>query len=693
MLIFARGETKSMNNKWCKFKWLLIGFYFLLSYSKADILSPAGYSGLGLLPSAQTIGQGKASIAYDQTVPGAPIVKGYNYLLGFGLTDQLELVGRLATNDLKCNQFVATACPSGTIRDLSASLKWQSSNKWLRQNDINLSIGASDLGGAATYFRSYYAVASKKFGQYEISIGEGKAKSSGAVLDGRFAALTISPTDRTKLSFQKTSNNTLASAYLSTPLWSNNLNGWITVNQQLAGSTQTSKNWIGAGVSMPVSGVSKNTIDKKIEMRDHQVNEIKKFTSDELPALLKKNGFFKHRIGKTATGKLFLKIDTSAYSWNILDATGVALALMSGAYASNTHDTDYEITLSVKGVDQLQVTGEVNCTMKWLESGQPCSEINIKSLLERRTASTEASAEAVWSEETAWTLRPEVTFVPRVVSSLGTEIGAFDADVGLDINTVIPLWEGATYDHNRVKPLGIGTKNFESGGLFYYSRIQPVTTRSMLHQVLIFPHLNSQVKLSLGTANTYWQGSQIESSTQSDSGRHRFGVVAGSFKNDLLVHNNERSYQLAKYRYAAGTDLNTTTEVVSGKFWGQDKGYTITQKFWYGDTALSIYLRRTRVTSATPLYSFAGFEISLPLTPRKNTGHEYLMLKGPSQWSYAIETRILAPENTIIGGFGVVPKMGESLLQGLNQDRNSSKYYEMNLLRVRDAAVSLVSTE
>jgi hypothetical protein len=681
-----------MNKKFVQVNFVFV-FVFACCFCNrayADVLSPLGFSGQGIIPSAQTIGEGRSSLAFDPTVPGAPVVTGYNYLLGFGLSDQLELVGRLATNDLKCNQFVANACPIGTIRDLSASVKWQASHKWLRQNDVNVSIGATDLGGAASWFKSYYAVASKKFGQYEVSLGNAKAKASGAMLDGSFAAVTLSPTEWSKISVQRVTNNTLASLYLATPFWDDKLTGWVTINQQLTGSTQTSKNWAGVGVSMPVTGAPISAKQIYSQANTQKTHEIKRFSSQELPARLKQNGFYKYKIGKTETGKIVLKIDASSYSWNILDATGVALALISGAYANDTNDIFYELVLSVKGVDQVQVNGEVNCTLRWLDSGRPCNELSIKSALERFNVSDAASKDIVWSESTPWSFRPEVTLVPRIISSLGTEYGAFDADVGVDINTVIPLWEGATYDHNRVRSLGVNTQNFESGGLFYYSRISPLTTRSLLHQVVALPRINSQVRLSWGTANTFWQGTQVESSTQSDNGRHRFGMVTGNFKNESLAYNNERGYQLAKYRYAATSDLNTTTEVVSGKFWGQDKGYSVTQKFWHGDTALSVYFRRTRVSAATPLYSFAGFEISLPLTPRKNAGFEHLMLKGPSQWSYALETRVLARENTIVGGFGVVPKVGESLAQTLNQDRNSTKYYDMNLFRVREAAASLI---
>jgi hypothetical protein len=84
---------------------LALGIAAASGQSFAQALSPNGYSGLGLVPSANTLKGGTAVLAFDPTVPGAPITTGYNTQIGFGLMDNLELVGRLATNNQKCNMF------------------------------------------------------------------------------------------------------------------------------------------------------------------------------------------------------------------------------------------------------------------------------------------------------------------------------------------------------------------------------------------------------------------------------------------------------------------------------------------------------------------------------------------------------------------------------------------------------------
>jgi hypothetical protein len=272
-----------------------------------------------------------------------------------------------------------------------------------------------------------------------------------------------------------------------------------------------------------------------------------------------------------------------------------------------------------------------------------------------------------------------------LVSSIGTEFGSFDMDGGVNINLVLPLWTGATIETNQVKPLGIGTRGFEQGGVFYASRLKPVTSRTMLHQLVNVPSINTQARLSLGTAYTTWDGHQLETSTQSNNGRHRLGLAVGSFKNDTLPANNTKNYELATYRYAHDDRMSMVTELITGKYWGGDKGWSIGQRFWHGDTALNIYLRRTRMTETAPLVSFAGLQFSIPITPRVNKGMQHLALRGTNQWTYTLESRVFDRENLLTGGYGEVPRMGDTLIQTFNRDRNSTRYLESSLMRAKSA--------
>jgi hypothetical protein len=87
--------------------------------------------------------------------------------------------------------------------------------------------------------------------------------------------------------------------------------------------------------------------------------------------------------------------------------------------------------------------------------------------------------------------------------------------------------------------------------------------------------------------------------------------------------------------------------------------------------------------------SFAGIQLSLPLTPRQSIGWSHLGLRGTKQWSYAVESRILNKENFITGGYGSLPATGETLQQLYNRDRFGSAALQGEIGRLRDAHLSM----
>jgi len=669
----------------------------------SQTLSPNGYSGLGLVPSANTLKGGTAVLAHDPTVPGAPITSGYNTQIGFGLMDNLELVGRLATNNQKCNQFQPGACPPNSYRDFSSSMKWSLPISWLKDQNAAVAVGVTDFGGAATFFRSYYVVGTKSFDQFDVSLGQAKKGGVGnSMLVGTLASATWRPTNWADLSLQKVGSNTTAHALLKAPIFTDGTSAWMTFNHRISDAPVMDKSWIGWGVSMPLDRVEKQTVSTPLQKAEPQTGNkaLANLKPLDLAEALKARGFYNAKIGTRANGDLVLELENTAYSWNILDAAGVALGVVSSAYSQESKDQKFELVLTTRGIKQLLVKGEAKCVGRWLSNGEVCSSLSVQSLSQRAAGTAffpESPLQALgglnesvnWSSGSAWSFRPEIIVSPTLVTTIGTEYGSFDGDMGANINAVIPLWSGAMIENNRIRPIGVGTKNFEQGGLFYASRLKPVTNRTLFHQLINLPAINTQARFSTGTAYTVWDGRQIETSTQTDNGRHKLGFTEGTFKNDALTYNNERSYRLVNYRFANNHQQTSVTEITQGKFWAGDKGFSINQRFWHGDTTINIYLRQTRMTESKPLVSFAGVQFSIPFTPRENKSLEYLGLRGVSQWTYSLETKIFERENFITGGYGEVPKVGDSLVTTFNRDRNSNRYYGTNLGRMKNAYVNL----
>jgi hypothetical protein len=647
-------------------------------------LSPHGTSGFGMIPSATLIPKGSVVVGNGNSIPGAVQEKGYNTQVGFGLFENIEVVARLATQNLKCDMFKSGACPDATIRDFSGSFKLGLPSSWLKENEAAIAIGASDIGGAASYFKSYYVVAGKNLGDAKLTLGTSKNSAIYPFMSGNFYGIDYRLNDRVQLGFQNIGGQTWATFGLSSLLTSNGVGATLAINQRLDDKTAPNKTSVSWTVSVPLDRSVNPHLKISTTSSSVQIVESKNFQKEALFTQLNDSGFYNSKIGLSTNGENIVEVDGGSYAWNILDAAGVALGVVSRTFASPNTDNKIKLIVTIRGIPQLEISGESLCIKRWLEKAEACEKLQIRSLL-HNLQSHDNSNTVEYSTGVAWNFRPELIVSPAINSTIGTEAGAFDMDLGANINLVLPIWPGATFEQNRLEPLGVGTRGFETGGFFYGSRIKAVTNRSLIHQLISLPNLNTQLRFSAGRAHTTWDGRQIETSTQSNSGRHKLGLISGEFKNDIAFGGAEKNYHLVNYRYAYDDQQRTVTELTSGKFWAGDKGWNIMQKFWHGDTAISVYMRRSRMSDTRPLVSFAGLQISLPFTPRVNKSFEYFNLRGSNQWSYTIETKILEKDNFIVGGYGEVPKIGESLVQTFNRDRNSTKYYEASLIRLRGA--------
>lgn len=655
------------------------------AYSSELILSANGYSGVGIIPSTTVIPAGKTIFSFDSNLPGAKNSKGYNEQIGLGIYQDFELVGRLATQDLRCNMFAKGQCPANTIRDFSASIKWSPQFEWLKNNQSNLVVGMTDIGGSASYFKSYYVAASKNFGYFDFMVGKAKSIGEYSVLGGNFFAGKFSPKKWIDLSLQKIENHNLISATFSSDIPNSNLSGYLSFNHRINNSADPVKNWIGVGVAIPLSNTSnsdKNYASKYTKISNGSTALVR-LSQDKLKEILESKGFFNPTIDYS-NNILHVSLENTAYAWNATDALGVAMSVIASTHGWDNPQS-FELNILSRGISQLVVSGEASCLRAWLEQGDICDSLEIRSGLQRNTDYLQVGDFSFKFDLNSWYFRPEIILGPALASAIGTEFGAFDMDLGVNVNALLPLWPGATLETNRLEPVGVGTRGFEAGGAFYASRIRPSTTRTLFHQIFNLSKLNTQARYSYGNAYTNWRGQQIETSTQSDNGRHRIGWISGEFKNISTQINQQKNYGLATYRYAYDDSMTTVTEISSGKFWAGDRGWILGQKFWHGDTALAVYLRRSRMTDASPLVSFAGFQISLPLTPRVNKGFENLAIKGVNQWTYALESRVFDRENLITGGFGEIPKVGESLIQTFNRDRNNTRYFEAGLIKAKSA--------
>jgi hypothetical protein len=707
-------------------------------------LSVQGYSSTGVMtPNAYTLPSGAIGLSYDRQMPGAPDPDGYNIQMGFGLLDNLEMVGRLATNDLNCDMFEAGACPPAIIRDFSGSLKWQLPMPASWSGLPRLAIGATDLGGAATYFRSYYGVASQRFDDVEISMGMASAKVPTAPLDGLFGSIYWQAASWLGLSAQAAGGEAWMSAQLTAPRaytsWS--IQPYFSVTQRISDSTLTEKNWMGVGATMafdlglPTLGPRNATAAGSSKGRSLGVLTVAAAPASQLVSSLEAAGFYKPMVQDSANG-LWVRVNNTSYAWNLLDAAGAALGPVAAAYGTETKP--FVVEVSRRGIVLARLQGTSNCAHQFLTEGAlGCSNgspIRFVSAAGVSALAASAAADASVSSASgsgssglglaqglrdlvvgffsAQAFRPEVTLSPSLITGVGTEHGALDHDVALNLNLSLPLWKGAYLDINRVLPTGSRSDDFRAGGTFYDARFISATDRRMIHQFLRLPLGDSLVKASYGSAYarpksegksefvfgirspseipaTDWRGWQIEGSSQFYGGQFRLGISAGAFKNHeaaltAVRLDKRREPSLLSARLAPSFWPQSHTEIQGGTFWGGDRGYLITQRFWHGDTSFGVFFRRSRLSNTEPLTSFAGFQIAIPLTPRVNRSFDLIQLQGTRQFKYSLETKVLEKDNALVKGLGVVPSLGESLEVFSNRDRLGVEYLNRSIYRLRD---------
>jgi hypothetical protein len=520
-------------------------------------------------------------------------------------------------------------------------------------------------------------------------------------LSGTFAAATWKIFDGGQVSLQKIGQNTTIHLTAQRPITDSGANVWVTFNQRVSSAPITEKNWLGWGVSIPMDLVEKKSSFSVAQAGGKETTKELR-PSNNLKEAFVENGFFSPKIHAKVDGTLIIELENVAYAWNVLDAAGVALGVVAGASVDQKQDQNFELTITSRGIKQLRVSGEAHCVGKWLITGEACGQLKVQSMLQGQSDGLKRVDNLLGGlqgddeftsniPDFVWHLRPEIIISPALVSAIGTEYGSLDFDVGANINTVLPLWAGATLENNRIEPIGVGTKQFEQGGVFYGARLQATTNRKLFHQLINLPAINTQARLSVGTAYSVWDGRQVETSSQTDDGRHKFGITSGSFRSTAAPNLSERNYGLVNYRFVNNDQQTAVSELTSGKFWAGDKGFSVNQRFWYGDTVLNLYFRRTRMTESQPLVSFAGLQLSIPFTPRENKSLEHLGFRGVSQWTYSLETKVLEKDNIITGGYGEVPRIGDSLVTTFNRDRNSTRYYDNNLARMRNAYINLGS--
>lgn len=700
-------------------------------------VTQAGYTGLAITPNAHLLGWGRGEFSYDNQLPGfVANPRGHNYVIGFGLLPNLEISGRLATRNLHDNCFVGAGCG---IRDLSASGK--AAIGLDTANRFRLAIGAADVGGAATNFRSYYGVLTFDEGPLQASAGYARRPAGTGTrspLDGPFASAAWQPLPLVRGHVEYADGNAWAGIRVFAPAaWLPE--GWSLsagANARLNENNLTERTWWTASLSIPLYKVptlrgAAPQAPLPVLAQGQQplpVYEARALPPAPVPATastaasataaaplsdaalqrtakaLEAKGLEDIFVGRMPDGTVAVRANNGSYGWNALDALGAAL----GAVARSLGDTQagYRLILTQRGVPLVAVTGQSDCLKNWVERRDGCSDSQLSTPGKRSLDGLHTGASwVVEGQNPAWrTLR--LALSPVLRTNIGTELGAFDYSAGVNVGATLPLWSGASAEWSRNVPVR-NSDDFQSGGAFANRRVRAATEQLTLTQTLRLPverwlaaddakalrwglgSVTSQV--TIGRVGQFFDGAHAALRWEPGEGIHRLSAQAGVFRNN--EYDNGRgplgslrtaNPVLGSYRYSI-VPTRTYLEATVGQFMFNDRGFQLGLRQWFTDVAVQVYYRRTQFSGA-PARQFAGIEVSLPIGPR----HDYkplpfLQLTGTPRFSQAKETVVRENINAVVSGQGVLPPM-PTLEAVFNSDRSGLAYFEDNVRRIRDAA-------
>jgi hypothetical protein len=709
-------------------------------------IAPLGFSGALSTPTAATLSTGQAAIAFSPYLDGQGIdVDGYNYLAGAGLISGLEVFGRLASNTV-ANHCYTESCG---LRDLSASVKFRLPDLllWLNQprpiGMPDLAVGATDLGGAATNFRSYYGVATWDQSWWAMSLGMARATNNKGVqarLDGPFASLVAQPLPWLQGILEYDGQDAQAGIRLISPkaLLPMGIQTQAEVRTGAAQDGSQSRDvWWGVSAKIPLgltsspasttisdpslqsqpparlidstlSNHADNGADVSVAPLAYPSTSIPPLNSTTRPAQqpavpsaavlasaatlanqLEQHGFQNIRVGY-GQERWIVAVENQAYEWNTLDALGVAL----GVFQQWAGQSTSELTLIIEQQEQpvLTVDTDQRCLTAWLQHGEVCAGGVLRTSTSQADLQGWQRVNPLQPDHRPWLVRqqapmrwqPKLSLAPVLSYAIGTEYGSMDYSVGLASTIEMPiLWSGLMADLRYISVLD-ESKDYQAGGVFESSALVEGVDRAMLHQYLQGPS-GLSAHIALGQMYHDYRGGLLEGQWHSHSGTHQLSLLAGGFEQT----SSDRSGRplVAGYRYQLPTQ-DIQLGVKAGEFFDGDQGYLLDSRFAFGDTFLTLFFQSSKHPSESSAQSYAGVQLSLPLGMRQNKPLRYGQVGGTAEYSQSIQTEINDHTNSVIGAnqHGRLASAPQSLdLQLYNRDRLSVAYINQHMARIREA--------
>lgn len=715
----------------------------LVGYSIVSIaddgLSFQGYVGLINTPSTATTEQETLQFQYSNQMQKTrgEYIEGHNYIVSFGLLPFLDVNGRIATDTNEDNLYYPENADQS--RDLSVNIK--SRMTFIPKDWFELALGVQDLGGETGHYDAKYVVASKKlFDQIDLSAGFGVSDNVLGRLDGGFAGIDWKPVKNLSLMIEHDAAELNAGVRYSYHGKVMDFPFRLDLLGQLyVGEQRTEQDYYyGIGLKIPLGNARYNRLQRdnaewqnlpaqanissasddtsvvtvEIEsIQDGAIEEIvqpdpkavdsltpaeqKRKTVESIQARLVALGFESVELGFDQK-QLTVHYENNAFNQNELDGLGVVLgvSVVQGA----AYFDSVQATLHNQSIPIVSVKVDSALYLQFLK--QPCRmqyincipESNVRALMDVWYAADEPDVSSkIWlSKQQSHLFKPQIMFLPSINSAIATEYGVFDYSLALQTNIQLPLAKGTSISADW-DSTPIVTENVQDGEAFSYMQHDAGLRNFFVNHTQKFLP-NWMATLSAGKFKIDYAGVHGETVAWFDDNIHRFKYKFGCFKYepgalafpgvsdcfDADEYADVNNYSLLSYRYF-NQAYNTSLEITGGRFWEQESGFTVSNKYYMGDVTVSLnYAQTDQKTIALAL--------TLPLTPRKDYVGKYATVRGSEHWTYQVVSVIDQQFNYLSKGVGIIPNPTHNLERVyLNNDRLSVPYIKNNLYRMRDA--------
>ena len=391
------------------------------------------------------------------------------------------------------------------------------------------------------------------------------------------------------------------------------------------------------------------------------------------------------RVGDAHDGIAVIEYENVIFNHNEMDALGVITGMATEAL-KGTKFVSLRIIIKKKNIGMMQLSLPITAAAVYLATGEDLDNLKAEMVVRNRVNSVE-NIDFVGGDENSSFLSTSFLVWPGLSTIIGSgENGEdlFEHRLSLKPDLYVNLWKGGLLNARWDIPVSWSDK-MDDG------KMDSTMDRLMLFQgIKLLPGVMANLGAGMLVHDLY--GTMNELVWQPGDGSHRIRIA--QTWGEYSTSNRDMESYLASYRYYF-SPLDLSLEGTAGKFWSQDRGFSLELKRFFGDTAFSVFYKNS-TTSDSKKWTAGGMQIAFPLTPERDMKHYYKMqLRGTNEWTYAQESTFKNKnKNDKRGELNYIPDVqlavapiftGSLHNQYLNRDRLSESYIMSHLERLREA--------